>query len=273
MPKKTRKIPITNRVFTLSDLARIASIFREQSGLAQRSSEDFNAAYIVYFSDDSTIESSSPDILDEKFLIGPSRPTGVRFTFHNYTLSNYLSFRLSHGNISYSHGNIAEVSSEDTAWLSQNFLGMKESIETARPQTFWFKRHPTLLLNLIALGIGSSYLLFVELIIQMLFRYIGLETVIRPLNEGSPWRDVLLLSRPFLYVFWWLWAWFIGNLTGAYAVRRWLLNMWPNIEFDFGANHLLTEKTRRSRLTLVMTLITVPIFVNLTYDILKQFIF
>lgn len=272
MPKKTRKILIANRVFTLSDLIRVASIFKEQSELAIRSSEDFNVAYTIYFSDDSTIESDSPDVLAEKFLIGPARPTDVRFTFRNYTSSNYLSFKLSHGDSSHSYGNMAEIGSEDIAWLGQNYLGIKEAIETARPQTFWFKKHPTFLLNLIALGIGRSYLLFIELIIEVLFSYIRLETVIQPLSESSPWRDVLLLLLPFLYVFWWLWAWFWGHLMGAYAVRKWLLSLWPNIELDFGTNHLLTEKTRRGRLTLVMTLITVPIVVNLTYDILKQFI-
>jgi hypothetical protein len=273
VPTKTRKIPITDRVFTLRDLVKIASIFKERSEEALRLDEDFNVTYTVYFSDDSTIESKSLDILDEKFLIGPARPTDVRFTFRNYTSSNYLSFRLSHGSSSYSSGNMAEISSEDTAWLGQNFLDIKESIETAKPQTFWFIKHPTLLLNLIALGIGSSYLLFTELIIEVLFNYIRLETVIQPLSESSPWREVLLLSLPFLYIFWWLWAWLLGHFTGAYTVRRWLLDLWPNIEFDFGANHLLTEKARRSRFALVLTLITVPIVVNLTYDTLKRFVF
>ena len=45
--------------------------------------------------------------------------------------------------------------------VSENYLAVKDNLDMAKPQDFWFRRHYTILLNLLALGIGTlSNLMF-----------------------------------------------------------------------------------------------------------------
>jgi hypothetical protein len=76
---------------------------------------------------------------------------------------------------------------------------------------------------------------------------------------------------PLFYLQEWIWRYGAGFLWGAFAVRSWLLAMWPSIEFDFGLQHLQREKIRRRRLAAVFVLIIVPIFASFLYDLIKHF--
>ena len=61
--------------------------------------------------------------------------------------------------------------------------------------------------------------------------------------------------------------WFMGCLWGAFAVRRWFLSMWPDIEFDFGLDHLNREKVQRLRIKIVATLTILPILTGIIADV------
>jgi hypothetical protein len=78
-------------------------------------------------------------------------------------------------------------------------------------------------------------------------------------------------ARPYLFVAGWVWRWLLGFFWGASSVHRWLLEMWPNIEFNFGLPHLQTEKVRRERLYSVWALIVLPIVASAIYDVIKAF--
>src|SRR6266850_5522023 len=159
---QTRKISISDRVFTIKDLQRIAAIFDRQSSLAKKSDHHASVEYSVTFSDDTTHQSDSPDLFSDASLAVPARPVGVRMSFHNYKLDRHISLSLAHGDSSY--GNLAVVSASEPEWLSQNFLALKEALETVRPQSAWLRKHKILLLNLIAVGIGCLGLWVIELL-------------------------------------------------------------------------------------------------------------
>lgn len=67
----------------------------------------------------------------------------------------------------------------------------------------------------------------------------------------------------------WPWRWLMGFAWGAFGVRSWFLGLWPNIEFDFGLQHLRTERKKRQRLAAVATLIVLPVVANLITDGIK----
>lgn len=264
--KQTRTIAISNRVFASQDFRRIAKILDQQDKHA--ADPRVSTEYEVKFDDNTTVESDSPDVFSDESLTAPARPVAIRMSLRDYARGRHISLSIDHGDSGY--GNVAIVSASEPSWLSENFLALKDALDRTRPQDFWFRRHPTLLVNLIALGIGSLGMLIIDPLVVVLGTTLGLQNVVTPLPPDSPWRPVLASAQPFLYVGGWLWKWALGFFWGAFQVRRWLLAMWPSIEFDFGLTHLQTEKRRRDRLKAVAALVILPILTTLLYDLMKR---
>lgn len=265
---QTRKISISSKIFTIKDLRRIADIFDKQVTLAEKSQHHAAVSYSVTFSDDTALESDSPDLFSEDSLTFPARPVAVQMTFHNYKLARHINFSVRHGDSSY--GNCVLVSAPDMQWLGQTFLSVQDAIRAVCPQGVWFRRHKTLLLTAIALGIGTAGIALLNLLGAAIFlKWLNLSGIIVPLRPDSPWRRVVADAAPFLYVLGWLWRWFAGICWGAPWVRAWVLSAWPDIELDFGPPHLHIEKAKRQRLFAVATLVVLPVLVNVIYDVGK----
>jgi hypothetical protein len=245
---------------------RIAKILDGQEKPAEDSR--VSTEYEVRFDDNTTIESDSPEVFSDEALTAPARPVAIRMAFHDYARGRHLSLAVNHGDATY--GNVATISGSDPSWLSENFLALKDALDRARPQNLWVRRHQTLLVNLIALGIGSLVMLVIDALVLTFGRALGLSDIISPLPPDSPWLRVLISAQPFLYVAGWFWRWALGLFWGAFEVRRWLLAMWPAIEFDFGLPHFQTEKRKRSRLKAVGALVILPILTTLLYDLIKR---
>ncbi|MBP7053570.1 MAG: hypothetical protein KBE65_21375 [Phycisphaerae bacterium] len=265
--KQTRQITIKNKVFSISDLQRVGRIFKKQRDLACRSDHHAETSYQIDLSDNTSLDSDSLDLLDSDFINGPARPTQISFTFHNYKLHRRIDFRISHGESRY--GNSALVSGTEQGWVSENFLALKEAIDSVPPQSFWFRKHPSILLHLVALGIGSISQCALDLFYTQLFMRAGIDRLLPTLAPTSPWRDFARAIAPFLYFLLWIWRWALGLAWGAFGIRSWLLSLWPNIEFNFGAEHLNIEKKQRTRLILVITLVVIPISTSIVYDLMR----
>ena len=264
--KQTRQITIRDRIFTMSDLQRVAALFEKQPRSAEESNRFDSLKFLIRFSDDTSTESDSSNILTDSVVLGPARPVDIRFSFHNYSLDLHLTFEIRHGDGTY--GNVATIAAPDSTWVNDNFVALKESIDTAKPQTFWFRRHPTILLNLIALGVGSLIQLVITVFIDLFVAWSGASNLIPPLSET--WRAIIVKFLPLLIIFQWLSRWLVG-FGFAFDIRNWLFRLWPNIELDIGTEHLKTEKLQRNRLVAVITLIVLPIITSIIYDVLRYF--
>jgi hypothetical protein len=93
---QTRKISISSKIFTVKDLQRIAGIFDKQMTLAEKSQHHARVSYSVTFSDDTILESDSPDLFLEESLTLPARPEAVQMAFHNYKLGRDVQFAVRH---------------------------------------------------------------------------------------------------------------------------------------------------------------------------------
>lgn len=256
--KQTRKIIIAEKIFTGEDLRRMAKIFDKQKTLAAKSDHNVSIAYEVKFSDDTTLETDSPELFSDESLTAPGRPVAVRMSFQNYSLNRHLAISIDHGDSPYA-ANVAVISADESAWLSENFLALKEAIDKVAPQSFWFRRHKTLLLNLLALGIGSLVTLIIDLALDTFFPHAP-----RLIPPNSPWHQL----DPLVDILRWVFRWGGGFFWGAFGIRHWLLSMWPSIEFDFGLDHLKTERVKRQRLIAVGALIVLPITTSLIAELI-----
>ena len=261
--KQTRSILISDKVFTSQDLMRIARIFNEQEPVAKQ--DQVSTQYEVTFDDDTRFESETPEVLQEESLTAYGRPVAIEMSYRNYTRNRYMFLSLNHGDSS--RRNRAEVSASGPTWLNANFQSLHDALNRVRPQQIWFHRHPYLLLNLIAFGIGCAFFLLMDAFDWLIVK-IGWHDVI--FQAPASWIPVLTKLLPFLIIADLLLRWVVGLAWGAFGVQRWLLAAWPSIEFDFGLPHLQIEKIRRQRLVSVFVLIVVPILTSLLYDLIKH---
>jgi hypothetical protein len=264
--KRTRKIAISQRVLTSKDLIRIAGVLGKQELPSKKEFELSMSSrkFEVGFDDGTEVESESPEVFDDEWLTSSSRPMAVSMYYRDLKLKREISVRLHHGDRY--HTNEATVSGEDAEWVNATFQELKDDFGKVKPQVSWVLRHPRLLLNLIALGIGSLGMLIMSLFMELVFRIVG-----PPHVPAWPWLATLRSPslQPYFYVGGWIFRWIAGFTWGAFTVNRWLLEMWPSVEFAFGSPHLQTENIRRQRLNSVLTLVVLPVVITLVYDWIK----
>jgi len=217
------------------------------------------------FADGTVLENESPEIFDDEWLTGSSRPVVIKMSYRNYEKGRSVSVYFRHGDNQY--GNEVEVSGSDVEWVDATFQALKDNLDKVRRQDSWALRHPDLLFHLIALGIGSFVVAVVDFSVDILFGKIPFTLPVPHWLEFLRWPPL----RPYLYLAGWGWRWSLGLFWGTTSVYRWLLNMWPSVEFDFGLPHLQTEKIRRERMKSVVTLAVLPVLLQLGYDFAKHF--
>jgi hypothetical protein len=188
-------------------------------------------------------------------------------SYRNLSDGRFISVSLAHGNSSY--GNEATVRGAESAWVNANSQSLQDVLNRVKPQTSWVRRHETLLLNLIALGIGNAVIVMGHILDGLILKMGWNPTLLRLPASWAQAFSTLHWLGPVLFLSIWVFRWLIGIFLGAPAVWRWLLAMWPSIEFDFGLPHLQIEKVQRQRLASVFVLIIVPIFTSLLYDLIK----
>jgi hypothetical protein len=267
--KTTRKIVISDKVFTIHDLQGIAKVFEKQKAHAKsRLTVDGRVSYKVSFADQTITETDSPELFSEEALAFPSRPVAVEMSFSDYSLNRHASVSLTHGDAPY--GNLAIISATDSAWLNDTFVALKERIDATTPQTLWLRKHDTVLLNLLALGIGTLGDLLLRLVVDAVFSFAPMSTLSSPMSTlSSPFPHLGTFLRSFPVI--WLQHWIFGFFWGAFPVRSWLLSAWPSIELDFGLDHLRSERIKRGRLQAVLVLIILPIVIGLIVDAILRF--
>lgn len=261
--KITKTIIISDKVVSLDDVLRIANIFQRQKDLAHKAKHYASIEYRIDFTDNTSIEVDDVDMLTEDVVNRSARPIRLHFFFYNHSLSRKVEFTLRHGELSYE--NTALVSGAELSWLSETFDALQEAIARFRPQSFWFRRHRSLLLHLIAIGIGSLGMFILGVLVDTVIGHTRMLEFVKPLPADSLRRTLV----PAFYVFLWMVRWGTGLTWGAYAVRTWLLDLWPTIEFAFGLEHLNIERAQRQRLMAVFSLIVLPILTSVAYDCLK----
>ena len=165
-------------------------------------------------------------------------------SFHNYSLGRHIALSLSHGD-DWWNSNSARITAEEEAWLRENFMALKEAFGKVRPQQAWFIKYPFV-----------SYMLFVSPV-GMLLRHFVVDPLWRFFDSTGSYGEAQSFVRGLI------------GASIAFVVYEWLAKAWPSVEFDFGSAHLRTERTRRNRISAVVTLIILPLAITLAVEWFK----
>jgi hypothetical protein len=263
---RTRKIEITDRVFSLPDIQRVAGVLDRNASTTP--GERFSTSYEVTFEDDLNIKGSAAEVLNEEELNRPSRPVKIEMRLSGTHC--YVRVDLRAGDSIWANDNAATISGDDANWVNANHTSLLDALGKVPPQSFWWKRHRTLLLNIIALGVGNIVDCILGITVEITIRiWPGIIGSLPAPSPGSAfWAYILVVKTlgPWSTVLFWCW---LGNLPLAFSIRSWLLSMWPSIEFNFGSPYLRLEN-RRQKFNAFMALWVIPLILAAVFEVGKS---
>jgi len=262
--KETRRFYIKQKIFKKTDFLNIGKIFHKEYNLAQKDNNNSSISFRVDCIDGTSYESESLELFDDGSILDQKKAKFIEISFHNYTLDQYMNISVVHGG---GYGDNLIIRGVDSTWVNGIFTRLKEIIDCLKPQDNFLIRHKTALLHIIALSIGKIFFLLISLALD----YVHIEPIKNPSEILQKIRLFFATYPYFINLIEWFCSWLMG-IGSAYAIRTWLLKLWPDIEFDLGPEHLKIEKLRRMRIAIVFSIGIIPFCISIIYDLVKYYL-
>lgn len=219
----------------------------------------------LYTNNSEVFEIENASITDDIQLLEIKRIEKIDIYLSNIRSAKKIDIELCQDSNKWS--NTLKIESEDQIWVNNQNLRISELIESWKPQNKMFSKYKEILFHFLSINLGF---IFFELLAKLLtiFDYkSSLKT-----DQSDIWKFLIeKITTQFpasIYVFIGLFSWLIGMFFVSlfwYKLEDKLLNLWPSIEFDFGPEHLKFAKKRRNIIWLVVTLIILPILLQILF--------
>lgn len=255
---ESRKLKITERIFTRQNIESLAKVIANQATLAQHS-KDARILFSAYSRDNSTFSSKDLSLFDDESLIFVKDIERIRLKFNSYSAESSIDIELTHGNSSY--GNQVVVEGTDSHWVNGTLKQIEELIQSFSPQESFFIKYETAVQIILALGIGILY--------QRLLNFIPVSPPSGPRPDWAIRVNTLITAIPYGYkIVSYLPALVGGWFPAKFAYSK-LRNLWPLIELQIGPEHYQIEKSRRKAFAAFIALGIAPILTSFAYDLIK----
>jgi|GEM_PF-6853739 len=260
--KKSKKLSISMKIIKKGDIVNLAEIFSRE---AKKSAEAGNRYIVRYEVEDHDEEITTDDdltIFTSKDPLDLVKSKSITMTYYDIDKKQDIKVILTQGGKSNNNSGI-QISGEKD-WFTVIYDEFKIIIESIQPQTCFFWRHKIISVSLIALGFVISIWVVSWLIYLIDSDGNKLELLNHLRENPRSFRTAVLIftknNRLFVGFFTSFIFWLI-SLPIAKDITNWLLKMWPNIEFDFGPEHLKFEKSKRKRRFAFLTIVVVPVVI------------
>lgn len=263
--KETRKISINNKVFQKRDLELINKIFIDEYNQSKDLGNNISFKFSCYFDDSTSLELSEPNMFKDNDFLDRRKSIKVSYSFYDFTDSKDISFVVKHGNSDLSE---VEIIGEDCKWVGYMFDLFNEKLKLIQSQENFILKYKKIINIVLSIVLGFYLLKYIYNPILGIF--IDNSTtpywVIR-VKELIKQNEILGYSV--LYIIF---------ITGCYIVgyppqdslMKWVLKLWPSIEFDFGPENKKIEKKRRTRVMAVISLVIIPALLDLILEYFKK---
>ena len=245
-----RSYKIDNRIFTLKDIRKIASIFEQEHKNATKNKHDSSLSFSVNCVDGSEYETEDVKLFDENAII-TKRVENIKFNFIEnkdyFKEDKSISLQLKNGNDSY--GNELQISGTDSNWVNGSLIKLKEVIEASQPQFNLVHKFGLPLTIISSISIGTIFLL----VLVLVSRAIVFKPFINPFKLMS---DEPIIFIPSIFT--------MGFFPSLFVVD-WLKKMFPSIEIQIGPDHTFIEANRRNIFYGIITLVLLPIILTLIF--------
>lgn len=142
------------------------------------------------------------------------------------------------------------VSGNDVAWVDGIFAELERIASAIKPQSAWFQNWRRLIVFVFAVAIGFVFTKVMALLSGP------------PDNAPDPHWIVVARAHPPLLTMFKVAVLFLMGIFPAGWLVSWIGRLWPDLEFDFGPEHLKNSKKWRARIGAVATLILLPILLE-----------
>ena len=259
--KESRYKKIEKKIVTRENLIYIADMLYSEFKNSDKQNRHSRVNYSIVCEDGSSYESESKSIFAEEDVLGIKKALIVELTYNDYELDRkiYVSFTEGNSNSYY------RIGGNDKTWVSKIFIKLDEYFQSIKPQDSTFTKCKMLFRHIVGFGIGR---LLMVILLAIMNEYV------EPIENPTGWllniREFILKYRQiFTLLFYWVWPWLWGlQLTSP--LFSYISKLWPNIEFDFGPEHLREYKKKRQKYWLILTLFVIPSILMIVYDILTN---
>lgn len=245
--KFTSKYEIKEKRFTKDKIYSIAKkLFDEcnSQSVDSRASITFNVSCY----DNTSYSIDDLSIFDENEILDIKKVTSIKIELNIYKDNTYNCVDIEFDTTS-TYNNQLKVSGEKS-WATNIFNDIKNIIDSVSPQFSLFERYKNLFFYIIAFGLGSFYMLIFGLIYD-------LANIQGPIDLIAQKNIVIaVILKIFLSIG-------AGVFLGASSIQDYILKLFPNIEFDFGPEHLKKQKSKRKKLGFVFVVLIIPMILNL----------
>jgi len=249
---------------------RIGRLFIDQhsQSVANGSRCQFRAT--IKSEDETVYQSDSLELLDATSDALLKRPVFVEMAYTDYTTSRNLRFNITQGG---SHSDRISADGEPS-WVRDTFVQLQDRINAAAPTSQWVTKHPYIVRTLAKLGLGSIVWLPWNWLFSQMFSLLPPPSaeLLAGLKSSSvaailSWRPTFLMVD---FVLTWINRWLLGNAVWVF-VSEWFYRAYPDVDLDFGPEHLKREKMQRHRVGFLAITVALPLVVAVLYDVAKMF--
>lgn len=264
---KKRSGQIKNKVFSLSDITRIAKLIdaykHQLIAVADEQDKRFvRSVFVIECADNSTNEFENIDFLEKDDFNGFGRILAIKISLSSYETRHYIRISLD----SERGYGLLDVEGRDMDWVDAKFSQLIKAIDLVKPQENWYIKNQLLVMNIAAISIGIIpwFLVstFLDLIITPIENPSEKIIVIREFFNQIPWLE---------FIFPLLGCWGFG-LVWAQLLNNWVTKLWPSIEFDFGPDHLNVIKERRKRIKIAGTVVIMPVLLAIIKAVVNKYL-
>ncbi|MEI7847871.1 MAG: hypothetical protein WCK35_18870 [Chloroflexota bacterium] len=258
MEKETRTASIEWRVFSKADILRIAKVFHKEYLTAKKNNHHTTLSYQLSYEAGGSYESDSLNIFENDGRLDIKTIKRIRMVFNDYEAEHYIEISLRAGDYD---GDLF-VKGANRNWVQGNFTTLQEIFDSVKPQSQTVIKNRNAIFHIIAISAGLIFYNVISIVVRYLMPSITIDSssnfILKFLSE-NPWVT---------YVFNFLSFWYNGAILVAVPVSKILVELWPKIEFDFGPEHLNKIKLRRQLISIIMSVIIIPIVLNIITNFL-----
>jgi len=259
---ESRKVRIQNRIITLADARRLASVLVAKYNETKGDGKDARIKLSVTCVDESQFDSKSIDLFSDESVIASKRVSSVELRYSSYDSNQEILISLHHGRGDYR--NYVSISGLDSTWVNGTLKKVEEIISGFTPQNQFLTKYKKVLEFVFALSIGSLYFYLIDLI------------PVAP-GEGKPpeWAIKLASALKGFELLFLLLKYMLAYITGiwpALYLMEQLEKLWPSVEVQIGPEHTFVEKQRRAWMTGAFLIGITPLLTSVGYDLIKMLV-
>jgi hypothetical protein len=244
---------ISNKIFSKQDIRNIVNYILQECNNANVAGDRPKISFSIAFDDNTSIQSDTIDIFNDGQDIDLKTAYSITIDLWCYENDKRVTCNIYRGNqhsVLYSK---VEVSGNELNWVNGIFLRLDEIFKAVKPQENIIKKYNTLINIVYLVSLGYFTYTITSIIFNNVFKMLGIKTVQITLSNVVIFIAIMCIV---LFI-----DWIISSIYNKMLIL--LEDLWKEIEFDFGPEHMNLDKVKRKYLITFVTIVALPFLISI----------